>query len=136
MAGGDRRGRQSASILIVIPGAGYGGFNDRDVDYRVDDHPDPVKRLGELLELHELYFGKSSSSEQVVLKGEPLRQMQNLISRLGYYAGPIHGEYETATRHGLETFIGNENFEERADFAAGCIDRPVFEYLLKHFGED
>ncbi|HEY6074719.1 MAG TPA: DUF1028 domain-containing protein, partial [Anaerolineales bacterium] len=56
-AGGDRRGRQSAAILVVKPGAGYGGFNDRWLDYRVDDHEDPVTRLGELLEIHELYFG-------------------------------------------------------------------------------
>jgi uncharacterized Ntn-hydrolase superfamily protein len=134
-AGGDRRGRQSASILIVKPDGGYAGFNDRWVDYRVDDDPDPVKRLGELLELHNLYFGKSPASEQVELSGEPLCQMQSLIANLGYYTGPIHGELDAATRLGLETFIGNENFEERIDFTAGHIDRPVFDYLLKKFGE-
>ena len=45
-AGGDRRGRQSAAIAIVVPGGGYGGNDDRLVDLRVDDHPDPVTELG------------------------------------------------------------------------------------------
>lgn len=134
-AGGDRRGRQSASILIVKAKGGYGGFNDRFVDYRVDDHPNPVERLGDLIELHDLYFGESSASDRISLSGEPLRKLQTLLRRLDYYGGPINGEYDTATREGLEIFIGNENFEERVDFSAGYIDRPVFEYLQKKFGD-
>jgi len=55
-AGGDRRGRQSAAIYMVKPKGGYGGYNDRLLDYRVDDHEDPVPRLGEMIELHRLYF--------------------------------------------------------------------------------
>ena len=49
-AGGDRRGKQSAALLVVKEGAGYGGFNDRWIDFRVDDHAEPVRRLGELLD--------------------------------------------------------------------------------------
>ncbi len=59
-AGGDRRGKQSAALYVAKPKAGYGGHNDRWMDYRVDDHLNPIPRLGELLELHHLYFGKSS----------------------------------------------------------------------------
>jgi uncharacterized Ntn-hydrolase superfamily protein len=44
-AGGDRRGRQSAALLVVRVGGGYGGANDRWLDLRVDDHPDPVPEL-------------------------------------------------------------------------------------------
>jgi uncharacterized Ntn-hydrolase superfamily protein len=58
-AGGDRRGKQSAAIFVVKPEGGYGGHNDRWIDYRVDDHSDPVSELANLLELHRLYFGKS-----------------------------------------------------------------------------
>jgi len=132
-AGGDRRGRQSAAILVVQPGAGYGGFNDVWVDYRVDDHPDPVLRLGELLSLHDLYFGKSSAEQQVLLIDEPLRRFQALLTRLGYYRGPKDGIYSPDTRSALEAFIGNENFEERIDFSTGRIDFPVFDYLLNKF---
>ncbi len=132
-AGGDRRGRQSAAIYIVKPQGGYGGFNDRWIDYRVDDHPDPVFRLGELLELHELYFGESPIEERVQLAGQQLAQLQLLLKRLGYYQGEAHGTYDPPTRQALESFIGNENFEERFDPENGVIDRPVLEYLQRKF---
>jgi uncharacterized Ntn-hydrolase superfamily protein len=50
-AGGDSRGRQSAALLVVRAGAGYGGFTDRAIDVRVDDHADPFKELRRLLGL-------------------------------------------------------------------------------------
>jgi uncharacterized Ntn-hydrolase superfamily protein len=53
--GGDKRGQQSAALLVVKPGGGYGGFNDRYVDLRVDDHTQPIYELARLLELHALY---------------------------------------------------------------------------------
>lgn len=135
-AGGDRRGRQSAAILVVKPGGGYGGFIDRWVDYRVDDHPDPVVRLGELLSLRDLYFEKSPKEDQVRLEGETLRRLQNILTRGGYYEGPEHGIYDSSTRTALEAMIGNENFEERFDPEMGFIDRPVIEHLLARFEAD
>ena len=134
-SGGDRRGRQSAAIYVVKPKGGYGGYNDRWVDYRVDDHPDPVLRLGELLTLHTLYFGKSLVSERLPLNGSALIQLQKILSQQGYYKGPLHGQLDEATRITLEAFIGNENFEERCNLDAGWIDQPVYDYLLKKFGK-
>jgi uncharacterized Ntn-hydrolase superfamily protein len=49
--GGDMRGRQSAAIAVARKGGGYGGFNDRYVDLRVDDHPNPIAELRRLLDL-------------------------------------------------------------------------------------
>ena len=132
-AGGDRRGRQSAAIYVVKAGGGYGGFNDRWVDYRVDDHPDPVIRLGELLHLHELYFGKSPADERVKLQGEVLSKLQRIMSQLGYYQGFPDGIYAEETRIALAQFIGNENFEERIDFKNGLLDQPVYDYLIQRF---
>lgn len=134
-AGGDRRGRQSAAILVVKAGAGYGGFNDRWVDYRIDDDPDPVQKLGELLDLHDLYFGTSSSEDRISLRGEPLVRLQRILIRKGFYQGEPHGEYDQLTKTALEAFIGSENFEERTDIETGSIDRPVYTYLLRRFGE-
>jgi uncharacterized Ntn-hydrolase superfamily protein len=133
--GGDRRGRQSAAIYVAKPQAGYGGYIDRWLDYRVDDHPDPVRQLGELLELHQLYFGKSQESERIALNGKALTQLQKILMQAGYYTGPIHGQMDIATQTALNNFIGNENFEERCDTKAGWIDQPVFEYLVKKFGK-
>ncbi|MCL4530542.1 MAG: DUF1028 domain-containing protein [Chloroflexi bacterium] len=131
-AGGDRRGRQSAAILVVKPNAGYGGHNDRWMDYRVDDHLNPIARLEELIELHRLYFGKSSKSERVMLEGKVVKDIQKIMKGLGYYT-PTGGEYDDATRQAFSAFIGNENFEERADPDKGWIDGPVLEYLMKKF---
>jgi uncharacterized Ntn-hydrolase superfamily protein len=133
-AGGDRRGRQSAAIYVVKPKGGYGGYIDRWIDYRVDDHPDPVLRLGELLDLHSLYFGKSSESERLTLTGEVLIRLQKVIARLGYYKGQIHGQMDEATRIALNAFFGNENFEERCNTQAGWMDQPVFDYIVKKYG--
>ncbi len=127
-AGGDRRGRQSAAIYVAKLKAGYGGFTDRWLDYRVDDHEDPVLRLGELLEMHDLYFGKSTETERVQLKGQPLVQLTDILVRRGYLRNGK--DFSEA----FNEFIGNENFEERADPQAKLIDRPVLEYLLKKFG--
>ncbi len=133
-AGGDRRGRQSAAIYVVKPRGGYGGFIDRWIDYRVDDHTDPVPRLGELLDMHALYFGKSDEQDRVLLTGAPLQQLQAILIQLGYRNGKADGTYDESTKSALRAFTGNENFEERCDLEAGWIDRPVLEYLLKKFG--
>ena len=57
-AGGDSRGMQSAALLIVREGWGYGGFNDRYRDLRVDDHAEPIKELKRVYELHRKIFPK------------------------------------------------------------------------------
>lgn len=126
-AGGDKRGRQSAAIYVVKPNGGYGGFVDRWIDYRVDDHEDPVLRLGELLKLHELFFSKSDEDDRQLLKGKALEQMTAILKKEGYLKK--NSVFEDA----FNAFIGNENFEERADPHAKWIDKPVMKYLLKKF---
>ena len=54
-AGGDKRGKQSAALMVVRAKAGYGG-NDRYIDLRVEDNPEPVTELARLLELHKKVF--------------------------------------------------------------------------------
>jgi uncharacterized Ntn-hydrolase superfamily protein len=128
-AGGDKRGRQSAAIYVVKPKAGYGGYLDRWLDYRVDDHEDPVPRLGELLEMHKLYFGKSVEKDRIEITGKVQEQINEILTREGYLKNG-KGFIDA-----FSEFIGNENFEERADSQAGWIDEPVLEYLIKKFGK-
>ncbi len=128
-AGGDKRGRQSAAIYVVKPKAGYGGYLDRWLDYRVDDHDNPVPRLGELLDMHELYFGKSPETEHMQIKGKVLNQMTAILKQQGYL------KKNTGFKNAFNEFIGNENFEERADPEGTWIDRPVLKYLVKKFEE-
>jgi uncharacterized Ntn-hydrolase superfamily protein len=128
-AGGDKRGRQSAAIYVVKPKGGYGGYLDRWIDYRVDDHEDPVPRLAELLEMHELYFGKSPEIDRVQIKGKTRNQIGDLLQQEGYLK--MGRDFKEA----FNEFIGNENFEERADPSAQWIDKPVLRYLVKKFGK-
>ena len=55
-AGGDSRGKQSAALLVVREGWGYGGFNDRYRDLRVDDHAEPINELKRIYVLHRKTF--------------------------------------------------------------------------------
>lgn len=55
-AGGDKRGRQSAALLVVRERGGYGGFNDRYRDVRVDDHEKPIEELKRIYEMHKRVF--------------------------------------------------------------------------------
>ena len=112
---------------MVKANAGYGGFLDRWLDYRVDDHEDPIPRLGELLEMHELYFGKSPETERVEMKGKALKQMTDILTQAGYLKST------NGFSKAFNQFINNENFEERADPQSKWIDGPVLKYLTKKF---
>jgi uncharacterized Ntn-hydrolase superfamily protein len=67
-AGGDSRGRQSAALLVVKKGAGYGGFDDRAIDIRVDDHPDPFKELKRLLDMAQVNYAWNQGWTAFTLK--------------------------------------------------------------------
>jgi uncharacterized Ntn-hydrolase superfamily protein len=131
-AGGDRRGRQSAAIYVARDRGGYGGLNDRWIDYRVDDDPDPVTRLAGLLGLHELYFGESGPDERLEIEGEVYDNLCAILVAQKCLS-PADATEMKAFKEALEDFIGNENFEERADIRAGWIDEPVYSHLLKKF---
>ncbi len=134
-AGGDRRGRQSAALLVVKPNGSYGGFTDRYLDLRVDDHPDPVPELGRLLQLHHLFLGASKPEERMRIDRALAVELQTLLLRLAYYNGQADGEWNAATQQAFAAFTGTENLEERVDVAAGLIDPPALAYIRERFGK-
>ncbi|GAA3521549.1 DUF1028 domain-containing protein [Nocardioides daeguensis] len=109
--GGDRRGRQSAAILVVREGAGYGGLDDVAVDLRVDDHPAPIDELGRLLELHELYLTASTEDEKVVVDAALREELEAFATAAGH--------------RDFATWVGTENHEMRAAADLSWIDRRV-----------
>jgi uncharacterized Ntn-hydrolase superfamily protein len=127
-AGGDRRGQQSAALLVVRPHGGYGGGSDRLIDLRVDDHPQPIAELQRLFALHELYFGHPDPQDLLVIDQALASELQALLTMSGDYRGRISGTYDEETRQALSTFMGHENLEERWREDAR-LDRVVLEFL-------
>jgi uncharacterized Ntn-hydrolase superfamily protein len=64
-AGGDARGRQSAALVVVRSGGGYGGYNDRYIDLRVDDHPTPIVELQRLLDIRHAQMLAGAAQSQI-----------------------------------------------------------------------
>ncbi|WP_236860140.1 DUF1028 domain-containing protein [Candidatus Formimonas warabiya] len=126
-AGGDRRGRQSAAILVVKEKAGYGG-HDRAVDLRIDDHRDPIPALIGLYQLHKLYFEPPRPEDILRIDAILRRTLENHLRDLAYLQeGPVSDEkfYEA-----LNSFQLMENFDERI-LENGYIDVQVVNYLEK-----
>ena len=127
-AGGDKRGKQSAALLIVEKEEGYGGFNDRKIDLRVDDNPEPIDKLGDLLSLHQLYFSQPSDEDLVELDREVVKKIQLLLNKLGYYSGPETGNYDERTSEAFLDYCRTENFEEKLR-DDGKLDFRIVEFM-------
>ena len=123
-AGGDRRGRQSAAILVVAPDGGYGGGSDVVVDLRVDDHAAPIPELRRLLDLHDLYFGKPDPATALALEGELAEEVRRRLADVGH---PANGDGGDDLDAALADWAGVENYEER--MLPGRIDPVVLEQL-------
>ena len=128
-AGGDRRGRQSASLLIVKEGGSYGGFNDKYIDLRVDDDPEPIKKLKHLLSLHEMYFSRPMPEEIVEVDSDLASRIQTALKKLNYYQGEISGKFDEKTVSAYNDFCGWENYEERI-IDDKHVDKIVVKALL------
>jgi uncharacterized Ntn-hydrolase superfamily protein len=118
-AGGDRRGQQSASLLVVQKEGGYAGLSDILVDLRVDDHERPIQELRRIAGLHSRLFGLSPREDWLPLEGELRAEVDERLARLGYDS--------------LDTWAGVENLEERVD-GDDVIDPVVLDALREASG--
>jgi uncharacterized Ntn-hydrolase superfamily protein len=125
-AGGDKRGQQSAALVVEKPRGGYAGFNDRYVDLRVDDHPTPIEELARLLELHKLYFFAPEPQDVIPIDDALGREIVSELIRAGALEG---GErFDERARAALVAFMYVENLENRVR-DDGAIDRQTLDYL-------
>jgi uncharacterized Ntn-hydrolase superfamily protein len=120
-AGGDRRGQQSAALLVSRKEGGYAGMSDVAVDLRVDDHPTPIAELERLYGLHELYFGETPDEEWLTVDDSLRAELVERLATLGY-----DGDLDTAFR----AWTGTENLEDRTRGIAR-IDPVVLAELRK-----
>jgi uncharacterized Ntn-hydrolase superfamily protein len=156
-AGGDRRGRQSAALLVVRTGGGYGGGNDRWIDLRVEDHDDPIGELGRVLALRRLYFDRPAVGDLVPLDTALAVELRTRLAALG--AGPsgslgktyepmpgnapadeprpaigssrdLPDGWDRDWQQALIQWMAVENLEERTA-ASGWIDPRVVEFIRR-----
>ena len=105
-AGGDRRGQQSAALLVVERDGGYAKLSDILVDLRVDEHPTPVVELARLYELHSLLFGQTPQADWVEVDDTLRAELVERLHALGY---------DTGLERAFGDWAGTENLEERVD---------------------
>jgi uncharacterized Ntn-hydrolase superfamily protein len=110
---------------VVRDEAGYGGFNDRYIDLRVDDDPDPVPRLQGLLALQRLYFGAPRPEDVLPIEGEVAARLLAVLRAAGHAVGE---SWDDAARAALPALAGRENVEERL-LEGDRVDRTVLEHL-------
>jgi uncharacterized Ntn-hydrolase superfamily protein len=115
-AGGDRRGQQSAALIVVEKDAGYGALSDTLVDLRVDDHATPIEELRRLHGIHRLLFGKTSRDEWISVDDVLRAEIGARLGTLGYER--------------LEDWAAVQNLEERVD-GEDAIDPVVLDELRR-----
>ena len=113
-AGGDRRGQQSAAILVVGPEQGYASLSDVFVDLRVDDHERPLDELRRLFGIHQELFGKTPRSQWIEVDDALRKEIDNRLTALGFDR--------------LEDWASVENLEERVE-GEDAIDPFVLDRL-------
>ena len=134
---GDVRGKQSAAMLVVREGGGYCGYDDRMIDIRVDDHPEPIQELHRLFQIYDMTFlAREPESALMDLYGEPAGKVKFVLVELNYLKpdeaapGP---EWGAAEANALEAWTGINNFENKWRTDAK-IWRSVFDYIITQKG--
>ena len=105
-AGGDKRGQQSAALLVVEENAGYAGLTDTLVDLRIDDHPRPIEELRRLFGIHQALFGRTPREEWVEVDAVLTAELRERLTQLGY---------DEELSAAFARWSGSENLEERVD---------------------
>ena len=118
-AGGDKRGQQSAALLVVEKDAGYANLSDVVVDLRVDDHDRPIDELRRLHGLHDALFGVTPRAQWLDVDDSLRAELSERLEKLGFT-----GELERA----LGDWAGAENYEMRVD-GAERVDPVVLEAI-------
>lgn len=134
--GGDKRGMQSAALLVVRAGAGYLGATDRYIDVRVYDAPDPIRELQRLYELHQLYFFTTDSADLMPITPALQRELEAILLRepanqAEKWLAVPQPSLNPTFLNALANFMYWENYDVRVRMD-GKIDRIVLDDIRKN----
>ena len=138
-AGGDRRGEQSAALLVKRKGAGYDGTTDDLIDISIYDHAHPLQELDRLYKLHKLYYFRTDPRNLIKIDESICKELQAIMSNKAYkgfvfYDGVVNGNCDAKTKKALQDFMGWENYDIRIR-DDGQIDREVLDDIRKNYSE-
>jgi len=133
--GGDKRGMQSAALLVVRKNGGYLGANDRFIDIRVYDAADPIAELERLLALHKLHFFPSEPRDLVAITPAIVAQLEPILlaepeGQARKWLARKQGGADRQFLEALRNFMYWENYDVRVRMD-GKIDRVVLDDILK-----
>ena len=127
-AGGDRRGRQSAALLVVRAGASYDAKSDRYIDISVYDAKDPIAEIFRLYDLQKIHFDRSDPRDVIPISGADALYLQKLLAKKGFHKGRTDGVWDEASTKALADYMGWENYDVRIR-QDGQIDRKILEII-------
>jgi uncharacterized Ntn-hydrolase superfamily protein len=132
-AGGDRRGRQSAALVVVREGASYDAKSDRYIDISVYDAKDPIAEIFRLYELQKVHFERSDPKDVIPIADADAVYLQKLLAKKGFYKGRTDGAWNEASTKALADYMGWENYDVRIR-QDGKIDRKILELIRQKEG--
>ncbi len=132
-AGGDRRGMQSAAILVVRKGGGYEGGNDRYVDVRVDEHPAPIAELERIFKIYDMtLLSREAPSNLMPISGPIARKIRSALAALGYLKeGSAKDDWDSSAQTALQEWTNTNNFENK--YVEGKIWKSVLDFMAEQW---
>jgi uncharacterized Ntn-hydrolase superfamily protein len=133
-AGGDRRGRQSAALVVVRDGASYDGKTDAYVDISVYDAKDPIAEIFRLYDLQKIHFERSNPKDIIPITGENAKYLQRLLVKKGFLKGGHTDRiWDDASTKALADYMGWENYDTRIRHD-GKIDETILKLIRETEG--
>ena len=128
-AGGDRRGQQSAALLVVREKGGYEGYTDKYVDLRVDEHAAPIDELKRVFKIYDMtMLSREDPKNLLTIDHEITIAIQRDLKKLRMYDEKITGAFDGETQKALTRFVNINNFENKMR-EEGRIWKSVLDYL-------
>jgi len=130
-AGGDKRGREAAAILIVREKGAYDGGTDRYIDIRVDEHPTPIQELRKVFNVYNLCLLKRDDPKDILkIEGDVLKEILDILILEGFYSGKSTNKYTPEVKEAFTKWLHTNNFEVKEredDFIVGSVYRYLQE---------